>query len=147
NLAMIKYLKLMAAATGMMFVGYCVYFDNKRRSDPDFKRKLHERRNRRPAAKSVPRDLNDKDMEMYFLDQMQRGQRLIMNGDIEGGVDHLINAIFVCNQPEKLLQVLQSTLPTEIFTMMLIKMHAYESGQKRPGFPVVGAEEESINAI
>ncbi|XP_017020406.1 mitochondrial import receptor subunit TOM20 homolog [Drosophila kikkawai] len=144
---MIKYLKLMAAVSGLMFLGYCVYFDKKRRSDPDFKRKLHERRNRRQATKAIPRDLNDKDMEMYFLDQMQRGQVLIMNGDIEGGVDHLINAIFVCNQPAKLLQVLQTTLPTEIFTMMLIKMHAYESGQKRPDFPPVVASEVSINAV
>ncbi|KAH8247552.1 hypothetical protein KR038_006152, partial [Drosophila bunnanda] len=147
NLAMINYMKLIAAVTGMTFLGYCVYFDRKRRSDPDFKRKLHERRSRRPAPKAGPGDLNEKDMEIYFLDQMQRGQGLIMNGDIEGGVDHLISAIFVCNQPDKLLHVLQSTLPTEIFAMMLIKMNAYECGQKRLAFPPVVADEESISAV
>lgn len=25
-------------------VGYCIYFDNQRRSDPDFKKKLRERK-------------------------------------------------------------------------------------------------------
>lgn len=32
-------------AVGMagIFVGYCFYFDKKRRSDPDFKKKLKER--------------------------------------------------------------------------------------------------------
>lgn len=31
-----------AGGLGLAFVGYCVYFDHKRRSDPDFKRKLIE---------------------------------------------------------------------------------------------------------
>ncbi|XP_020798599.1 mitochondrial import receptor subunit TOM20 homolog [Drosophila serrata] len=144
---MIKYMKIVAAVTGLVFLGYCVYFDKKRRSDPDFKRKLHERRSRRPAPKSGPGDLNEKDMEMFFLDQMQRGQSLINNGDIDAGLDHLIRAIFVCNQPAKLLQVLQSTLPPQIATMMLIKMEAYECGQKRLAIPHVVADEESISAV
>ena len=32
----------LAAATA--FVGYCVYFDQKRRSDPDFKKRLRAKR-------------------------------------------------------------------------------------------------------
>jgi mitochondrial import receptor subunit TOM20 len=31
-----------ASGVGLAFLGYCVYFDRKRRSDPDFKRKLRE---------------------------------------------------------------------------------------------------------
>ena len=31
-----------AGGLGLAFVGYCVYFDHKRRSQPDFKRKLIE---------------------------------------------------------------------------------------------------------
>ena len=32
-----------AAGVGAaLFVGYCIYFDRKRRSDPNFKRKLRE---------------------------------------------------------------------------------------------------------
>lgn len=31
-----------AAAGSLCFLGYCIYFDRKRRSDPDFKRKLKE---------------------------------------------------------------------------------------------------------
>ncbi len=41
-------------ATGVgviMFLGYCVYFDRKRRSAPDFKSKLREKR--RAAAKNA----------------------------------------------------------------------------------------------
>lgn len=31
-----------AAVCGTMFVGYCIYFDRKRRTDPEFKKKLRE---------------------------------------------------------------------------------------------------------
>lgn len=30
-------------AASTLFIGYCIYFDNKRRSDPDYKRKVRER--------------------------------------------------------------------------------------------------------
>ncbi|XP_016989977.1 mitochondrial import receptor subunit TOM20 homolog [Drosophila rhopaloa] len=135
--------KVLAALSGMMFMGYCVYFDKKRRSDPEFKRKLHERRNKRNFASlrsSGSANMSDKDIEMYFMTQIHKGEGLITNGDIEGGVDHLINAILVCSQPGKLLQVLQSTLPMEIFTMMLVKMHAYEAAERSS--PVIMDEEE-----
>lgn len=101
--------KFLAAVSAFLFAGYCIYFDHKRRSDPDFKKKLHERRRRQknnvlaPPGASV--HLSEKDIEMYFMTQIQRGEGLITSGDIEGGVDHLINAILVCSQPGKLLQV------------------------------------------
>lgn len=31
-----------AGVFGTIFIGYCIYFDRKRRSDPDFKKKLRE---------------------------------------------------------------------------------------------------------
>lgn len=31
-----------AGGLGLAFIGYCFYFDKKRRSDPDFKKKLKE---------------------------------------------------------------------------------------------------------
>ena len=38
---------LCAGVAGALFIGYCVYFDKKRRSDPNFKRKLRERRSKK----------------------------------------------------------------------------------------------------
>lgn len=32
-----------AGVCGALLVGYCIYFDRKRRSDPNFKNKLRER--------------------------------------------------------------------------------------------------------
>lgn len=125
--------KVLAAISGILFMGYCVYFDKQRRSDPDFKRKLHERRIQRSLASvksTASVSMSERDVEVYFMTQIHKGETLITNGDVEAGVEHLINAILVCGQPSKLLQLLQSTLPMDIFTTMLIKMHAYEASQR-----------------
>lgn len=37
-------LGIVAAGAGMCFVGYCIYFDKKRRSHPEFRQKLKERK-------------------------------------------------------------------------------------------------------
>ena len=37
-----KTASVLAAGAGLCFVGYCIYFDHKRRSDPLFKQKLRE---------------------------------------------------------------------------------------------------------
>ncbi|XP_016959999.1 mitochondrial import receptor subunit TOM20 homolog [Drosophila biarmipes] len=140
-------LKVLAALSGMLFMGYCVYFDKKRRGDPEFKRKLHERRHRRtfrPIKSRSATHMSNKEIELYFMNEIQKGEGLITNGDIEGGVDHLINAILVCSQPGKLLQVLQNTLPVEVFTMMLIKMHAYESAERSSP---ASMDEEGVSAL
>lgn len=36
-------LGIAAGVCGTLFLGYCIYFDHQRHSDPDFKKKLHER--------------------------------------------------------------------------------------------------------
>jgi len=55
-------------------------------------------------------------------------------GDIETGVDHLSNAVAVCGQPQQLLQVLQQTLPPQVFQMLLMKLPV--AGQVRRLCPV-----------
>jgi import receptor subunit TOM20 len=42
NLQLSKNALLAAGVCGSLFVGYCIYFDRKRRSDPMFKAKLKE---------------------------------------------------------------------------------------------------------
>ncbi|XP_057319564.1 mitochondrial import receptor subunit TOM20 homolog [Microplitis mediator] len=109
-----------------LFVGYCFYFDKKRRSDPEFKNKLRERRKaKRQAQKSgttIP-DLKDPEIvQKFFLQQVQLGEELLANGDLEGGIEHLANAVAVCGQPQELLRVLQKTLPPEVFHLLLQRL-------------------------
>ncbi|KAG8039018.1 hypothetical protein G9C98_003325 [Cotesia typhae] len=109
-----------------LFVGYCFYFDKKRRSDPEFKNKLRERRKARKQAQrsgTVIPDLKDPEViQKFFLQQVQLGEELLANGDLEGGIEHLANAVAVCGQPQELLRVLQKTLPPEVFRLLLQRL-------------------------
>uniref|UniRef100_A0A3Q4BSZ8 Translocase of outer mitochondrial membrane 20 n=1 Tax=Mola mola TaxID=94237 RepID=A0A3Q4BSZ8_MOLML len=103
-----------AGVCGALFVGYCIYFDRKRRSDPNFKNRLRE-------LLQLP-DLKDAEaVQKFFLEEIQHGEELLAQ-DYEKGVDHLTNAIAVCGQPQQLLQVLQQTLPPPVFQMLLTKL-------------------------
>ena len=58
---------------------------------------------------------------MCFL-KVQLGEELLGQGDEEGGVEHLGNAVAVCGQPQQLLQVLQQTLPPHVFHLLLQRL-------------------------
>ncbi|XP_076428464.1 mitochondrial import receptor subunit TOM20 homolog isoform X1 [Peromyscus maniculatus bairdii] len=124
-----------AGVCGALFIGYCIYFDRKRRSDPNFKNRLRERRKKQKLAKeraglSKLPDLKDAEaVQKFFLEEIQLGEELLaqdtmynLAGEYEKGVDHLTNAIAVCGQPQQLLQVLQQTLPPPVFQMLLTKL-------------------------
>nr|CAD7402906.1 unnamed protein product [Timema poppensis] len=57
-------------------------------------------------------------------DRVQLGEELLARGDIEEGVEHLGNAVAVCGQPNQLLQVLQQTLPPQVFHLLLQRLPA-----------------------
>ncbi|KAL6444505.1 hypothetical protein ACFW04_001973 [Cataglyphis niger] len=109
-----------------IFVGYCFYFDQKRRSDPDFKKKLRERRKAKKqaqkASSKIP-DLRDHELvQKFFLQEVQLGEEMLACGEIEGGIEHLANAVAVCGQPAQLLTVLQKTLPPPIFQILVQRL-------------------------
>jgi len=119
---------LAAGVCGALVIGYCIYFDRKRRSDPNFKKRLRERRKNQKVTTEktglakLP-DLKDAEaVQKFFLEEIQLGEELLAQGDYEKGVDHLTNAIAVCGQPQQLLQVLQQTLPPPVFQMLLTKL-------------------------
>lgn len=121
-----------AGIAGSIFLGYCFYFDQKRRGDPDFKKKLRERRRARKQAQKVGTkipDLKDHEaMQRFFFQEVQLGEEMLAGGDLEGGVEHLANAVTVCGQPNQLLQVLQQTLPPQVFHLLLQRLPSV--GQK-----------------
>lgn len=119
-----------AGVAGTLFLGYCIYFDKQRRSDPEYRKKVRERRRRArkngAASKSGMPNLNDHEaIERYFLQEIQLGESLIGQGEFESGVEHLANAIVVCGQPTRLLQVLQTSLPAQVFGMLIMKMQEF----------------------
>lgn len=121
-------LGIAAGIFGTLFVGYCVYFDQQRRKDPNFKKKLRERRKAnklkcQSKAQSKLPDLRDhEEAQAFFLHEVQLGEELLGQGDVEGGVEHLGNAVAVCGRPNQLLKVLQQTLPPNVFYMLLQRL-------------------------
>lgn len=128
-------LGILAGLASATFFGYCVYFDKKRRSDPYYKKNLFERRRRNSKAEEsdngFPNMKDQKSIERYFMQEIHRGEVLITEGNFEGGTDHLMNAIVVCNKPAKLLGVLQTTLPLEVFTMLVVRLNNYNTSLAR----------------
>jgi len=146
------YLGIAAAGAGLCFIGYCFYFDRKRRCDPAYKEKLRERRRlardqKAKTGKSQLPDLtNPEAMQKFFLQEVQTGEELLAAGEIEEGVEHLSNAVAICGQPQQLLQVLQQTLPPQVFAMLVQKLPsvgARLSGAGAGGAagPMMGAKE------
>ncbi|XP_063819832.1 mitochondrial import receptor subunit TOM20 homolog [Pseudophryne corroboree] len=116
-----------AGVCGALFLGYCYYFD-KKRNDPNFEKRLREKRRKQKLAKErsgqsrLP-DLKDAEaVQKFFLEEIQLGEELLAHGEFEKDVDHLTNAIAVCGQPQQLLQVLQQTLPPQVFQILLTKL-------------------------
>ncbi|CAD0206079.1 unnamed protein product [Chrysodeixis includens] len=115
---------------GTLFLGYCVYFDQQRRKDPLFKKKLRERRQKAQQKSTRSRiidgslpDMSDHQaMQSFFVKQIQLGEELVRTGDTEAGVEHLGQAIAVCGQAEYLLSVFQQTIPAPIFHLLLKKL-------------------------
>ena len=62
------------------------------------------------------------------MQEVQLGEQLLAQGDLEQGVEHLSLAVAVCGQPHSLLGVLQQTLPPQIYAMLLQNLDA---AQKR----------------
>jgi len=120
-----KSLGLWAGLGTAAFLGYCIYFDRSRRSHPDFKRKLREKR--KAAAKgasnssgiALPDFADQEAVQRFFLQEVQLGEELLATGDIPNGVEHLALAVAVCGQPHSLLSVLQQTLPPQIYHLLL----------------------------
>jgi len=119
-----------AGVCGTLFLGYCIYFDKQRHADPEFKKKLRERRRaqkmatagRRANAPNLP-DMKDHEaVQRFFLQEVQLGEELLAAGDLENGVEHLGNAVAVCGQPNQLLQVLQQTLPPQVFHLLVQRL-------------------------
>ena len=73
---------LVAGICGGLFIGYCIYFDKKRRSDPNYKKKVLEKRRRELEEKERKKKLvvnfNDPlEVQRVFLQELEQGEELL----------------------------------------------------------------------
>lgn len=125
-----------------IILGYCMYFDRKRRLDPAYRRKVHERRQRDAIEMLKYRLIRDSEwalddipcdssahmtLERCFLDEIKVGELLITQGNISDGLSHLTNAIMMCAQPMPVLHTLKESLPDCIFMPLIMKLQQLQS--------------------
>lgn len=125
-----------AGLCGTLFLGYCIYFDHKRRNDPNFKKMLRERRKAAREAsnkRSIPNLRDSDEIQRFFLQEVQLGEELLGQGDVNNGVLHLANAVEVCGQPQQLLNVLSTTLPPGVFDLLVQKLTSSSRDRSQKG--------------
>ncbi|CAF1330336.1 unnamed protein product [Rotaria magnacalcarata] len=119
----------LVAAVGVSFIGYCVYFDRKRRNAPDFHEKLKAKRQKQKqkpqqtGGTSSFNKINDaEEMRHYFLEQIQLGEDCLTRGDIDTGLNCLAKAVLACSQPQNLMVFFQQSLPSELFQELITRI-------------------------
>ncbi|CAH8454242.1 unnamed protein product [Schistosoma turkestanicum] len=126
-----------AVGAGIIFVGYCIYFDKKRRSHPDFWKNLKKKRMEQKALEAqnsssfpLPPVNDQAAMQKFFLEQIQKGEAALSMGFLDEGVNHFAIAVAVCNQPNHLVQVLQQSLSPTVFLRLIEILPSVQSKYK-----------------
>ncbi|KAF9915400.1 hypothetical protein FBU30_002029 [Linnemannia zychae] len=125
-------------------IGYAVYFDSKRQTDPEFKRKLkRERKRAEKLAKAEAKRLADKstediedflasvteddfptsmeEREKFCMAQLSAGEELFVKGpeNYSQAAICFYKALKVYPAPAELVMVFQKTIPPEVFTIVM----------------------------
>ncbi|KAI7881310.1 protein import receptor MAS20 [Lichtheimia hyalospora FSU 10163] len=142
-------------------LGYIVYFDYKRRSDPNFRKNL--KRQRKQAAKVAKAQEEDdknakiklieqvivaaaqetypttpEEREKYFMEQVAAGEALCGQGpeQYENAILPFYKALKVYPAPMELVMIYQKTVPEPVFTtivnILAIEQQAMEANGAAP---------------
>lgn len=85
------------------------------------------------AIRSQIPSLKDSDaIQKFFLQQIQLGEELLSQGELISGAEHLAKAVAVCGQPQHLLHILNTTLPPQVFQMLVQQLKYMENQVNRP---------------
>lgn len=112
-------------ACGVGFLAYCIYFDHKRRLDPDYRDKVRARREKERLAREnedeivLPSVDDESGMEKFFVREIEIGEKLLHDGELDRAVKHLAYAVALCPQPQQLLQYLKEALPTNGYVKLV----------------------------
>lgn len=120
-------------ACGVGILGYCAYFDHKRRNDPNYRDNVRARREQQKIdAENRDRielpPLDDQEaVQKFIVSKMEAGEEFIQAGDIDRGANYLAYAIALCPQPDQVIKYMRETLPTSAF----VKLVTYYTNAKK----------------
>ncbi|XP_062141550.1 mitochondrial import receptor subunit TOM20 homolog B-like [Drosophila sulfurigaster albostrigata] len=110
----------------LAIVGYCIYFDSKRRKHPLYKRRLYERRQferllKVPQTEHSCSPLNAEVVE-YFLQRVYLGETYFRRNDWNRAVHNFSNAIMICADPHIFLCKLRRIIPKELYEQIMARV-------------------------
>ncbi|KAG1178000.1 hypothetical protein G6F70_002069 [Rhizopus microsporus] len=137
-------------------IGYLVYFDQKRRKDPEFKKQLKRERKKQAKAEKetkkaelatveqlVQNVLNEiaqetfpespEEKEKYFMEQVAAGEALCQQGLHNESVKHFYKALKIYPAPLELIMIYQQTLPEVVFRIV-VNIMAVEQQKRQTEF-------------
>ncbi|KAG0332235.1 hypothetical protein BG000_010222, partial [Podila horticola] len=163
---------IVAATVGTVAVaavGYALYFDSKRRSDPEFRRKLKKERKRaqkqqkeeeqKKVAKTtatveeVLASIKDEDFptsmearEKFCMEQLSAGEALFTSGPegYEMAAVCFFKALKVYPAPAELVMVYQKTIPPEVFTLVMSMLSMDVQKKQEKYFTVFPPKEMNV---
>jgi import receptor subunit TOM20 len=116
--------KTIGGVCAASFVAYCIYFDHQRRSAPDYRQRVKERRERKKRAQQeddieLPPENDKEAIEKFFVNEIERGEESMQKGDIELAVKHFSYGVIFCPQPQNLLRYMREALPTSAYNKLV----------------------------
>ncbi|KAF9586495.1 hypothetical protein BGW38_003620 [Lunasporangiospora selenospora] len=163
---------IVAATVGTLAVasiGYALYFDSKRRNDPEFRRKLKKERKRASkvmkeeeqkqatrTAKSVDEALASineaefptsmEEREKFCMEQLSTGEALFTQGPegFDMAAICFYKALKVYPAPAELVMVYQKTIPPEVFTLVMGMLSADVQKKQEKYYTVFPPKEMNV---
>ncbi|KAI9137964.1 MAS20 protein import receptor-domain-containing protein [Paraphysoderma sedebokerense] len=139
----------LAIGATVLGLSYVIYFDQKRRNDPDFRRKLKKQRKKvqkisekaksttsesaAPSAENALSFVEDEvyptapeEKEKYFMEQLAKGETISKGGPAtyEAAAACFYKALKVYPNPVDLIMLYQKTIPEPIFNLVMGMMTA-----------------------
>eukprot|EP00053_Salpingoeca_punica_P009324 m.83490 g.83490 ORF g.83490 m.83490 type:complete len:133 (+) comp14976_c0_seq2:198-596(+) len=113
---------LIAAAATAVVAG-CILFDRHRRSAPDFKEKLREKRRRQKhQAEAAQREAempSQEALQLFLRQRWMTAMQLLNEGNPQEAVPLICSVLRMHSEPMQLLNRLQRELPGEIYAMII----------------------------
>ncbi|KAI9209377.1 MAS20 protein import receptor-domain-containing protein [Polychytrium aggregatum] len=137
----------LAAAVGILGVGYAIYFDQRRQHDRDFRKKIKKQKKeaqrlaaldkvaqedavRKAAAAAGPSEpvkledpskLSAEERQAYFMKVLQTAEELLAQGptQYQKAAQYFYHALKMYPDPMQLLMVLQQAVPPPVFELIM----------------------------
>ncbi|KAI7690036.1 Mitochondrial import receptor subunit TOM20 -like protein [Sarcoptes scabiei] len=137
------------------FLAYCVYFDRKRRSDPNFKAKLKQTAKRSKDNDDdldVPIFTSNEEKQAYFVNQIKKAEMMLQSGEYEKAVIHFAKAGVVSGSKKEFFDMIQKNLPSPLFSMTaqcyaVINQRYLKKMMESSIFAAVESRPSNVNAL